>query len=218
MATKGSKRQAAAPGIEFTVGEGVKVVDDGAYSARIAWVIVLGLQESMMQKAPRRQFLIGFEVQGATCDGADFEERPVLSRRYSMSWGEKADLPKLIRAVNGADPRPGETVRPAEWVGKPVTLIVEHKAREGGGVSARITSVTRNASKLPELDVEPVIYPGKTSREQLPEWVRAILDQQLESAAPVKKKAKAKKAKPVEPPLPPEAGDLDSLDDAAEQA
>ena len=212
MATKGSKQQPA-PGIEFTVGEGVKIVDDGAYSARIAWVIDLGLQESMMQKAPRRQFLIGFEVQGATCDGADFEERPILSRRYSMSWGEKAELPKLIRAVNGADPRPGETIRPAEWIGAPVTLIVEHKAREGGGVSARITSVTRNMSgKLPPLDAEPIIFPGGPKRPDLPDWVQAILDQQLEPAAPVKK------AKPVEPELPEGAGEFDDVDALSGQA
>ena len=106
-----------------------------------------------------------------------------MFRRYGLSFGPKAELPKLLRAVLGRDPKPGEQLAPAEWIGKPVSLTVEHSQRVDGSASARIASVTRCAAKgLPALAAEPMLYPG-VALTALPEWAQNAIGQALTATA-----------------------------------
>jgi hypothetical protein len=168
---------ATAPAFTIEVGQGGAPVDEGAYPARIAAVLDLGIQAPPPggKGAPRRQLAVGFELHGATTLDVEPEAPPVMFRRYGLSWGPKAELPKLLRALLGRDAAPGETLAPAEWIGKPVTVTVEHTARADGGTSARIASVTRCVAKgLPELAAAPLVYPG-AALVALPEWAQEAI-------------------------------------------
>ena len=177
----------APPASTFTieVGQGGSPVDEGAYPARICAVLDLGVQAPPPggKGAPRRQLAVGFEMQGATTLDAELETPPVMFRRYGLSWGPKAELPKLLRALLGRDAAPGERLSPAEWIGKPVTCTVEHTQRADGGTSARVASVTRCVAKgLPELAAEPLVYPG-AALIALPEWAQEAIAGALHATA-----------------------------------
>ena len=121
---------------------------------------------------PKRQLAVGFELQGATCLDLEPETPPVIYRRFNLSWGAKAELPKLLRAILGREAAPGEKLSPAEWLRKPVTVTVEHVQRTDGGTAARIAGVTRCTLKgLPELTAAPLLYPG-TLLTELPMGTR----------------------------------------------
>ena len=136
----------APAGFVIEVGAGAAPVDEGAYGALIAAVIDLGVQQPPPggKGVPRRQLAVGFELPGATSAGVDLPEPPVMFRRYTLSFGPKAELPKLLRAVLLREPVPGERLSPAAWIGKAVTVTVEHTQRMDGSTSARVASLTRN--------------------------------------------------------------------------
>ncbi len=136
----------APAGFVIEVGAGAAPVDEGAYGALIAAVIDLGVQQPPPggKGVPRRQLAVGFELLGATSAGVDLPEPPVMFRRYTLSFGPKAELPKLLRAVLLREPVPGERLSPAAWIGKAVTVTVEHTQRMDGSTSARVASLTRN--------------------------------------------------------------------------
>ena len=97
--------------------------------------------------------------------------------------GPKAELPKLLRAILGREAAPGEKLSPAEWIGKPVTVTIEHAQRTDGGMSARVASVTRCAIKaLPELIAAPLLYPGAPLTE-LPQWAQDAIAAALHPTA-----------------------------------
>ena len=174
-------------GFIIEVGQGATPIDEGAFPARIAAVLDLGIQAPPPggKGVPKRQLAVGFELQGATCLDIEPEAPPVMYRRFSVSWGGKAELPKLLRAVLGRDPAPGEKLPPGEWIGKPVTVTVEHTLRADGGTSARIAAVTRCALKaLPELAAAPVLYPG-AALVALPEWAQEAIAAALHPAAAI---------------------------------
>jgi hypothetical protein len=167
----------AASAFVIEVGQGATPVDEGAYSARIQAVFDLGVQAPPQggKGAPRRQLAVGFELHGATCLDVEPETPPIMFRRYGLSWGPKAELPKLLRALLGRDAQPGEKLSPAEWIGKPVTCTVEHTQRTDGSMSARIAAVTRCTLKsVPELAAEPLLFPG-AALSALPEWASTAI-------------------------------------------
>jgi hypothetical protein len=100
---------------------------------------------------------------------------PVMYRRFNLAWGPKAELPRLLRALLGRDAAPGEKLAPAEWIGKTLTVTIEHTQRPDGTASVRIASVTRCTAKgLPALVAAPLVYPGAQLTE-LPEWAQTAI-------------------------------------------
>jgi len=167
------------------VGQGATPVDEGAYPARISAVFDLGIQAPPAggKGVPKRQLAVGFELQGATCLDIELETPPIIFRRYGQSWGPKAELPKLLRVLLGRDAAPGEKLSPPDWIGRPVTVTVEHTQRTDGSTSARVASVTRCTVKaLPELTAAPLLYPGSHITE-LPQWAQDAIAAALHSTA-----------------------------------
>jgi hypothetical protein len=225
MATTGKKSTISTASFEFTVGEGFRLADPGAYDALVLGFADIGVQPGFQDGPPARQVVVFFELLDATAEGEPISPRPVLSERYNpFASGPKAKISGLLRALLGASPKPGERIRPADWIGRPVSVLVEHKERGDGSAWARVANVvTSRLKQVPELEAAPIMYPGLTPLEALPEWVQNAAANQLrevvkEKAPPKPPRAKAargmarlRQAAFPQEAFPPEAGDLSDV-------
>lgn len=176
---------APAASFSFVMPAGNALIDEGVYSGYVCSAIVLGVQPPMAggRSVPRLQIAIGFEVLGALAEGVEITPPPVMYRRYNVVNGPKATLPPLLRAILGRDVPHGETLVPANWIGKAVTVTVQHATKTDGSAGARIGAVMRCAVKgLPAMTALPLLYPG-AALAQLPTWAQEAIGAALTPAA-----------------------------------
>jgi hypothetical protein len=182
MSKKSTPKAAPAttPAFVIEVGAGALPIDEGPFRARVKAVIDLGIQPAMAGSTspPRRQLAVGFELHDTTSSRVAVDAAPVMYKRFNIVFGPRAELPKLLRALLGRDPAPGEKLAPASWINRPVLCVVEHQLRTDGAQSARIASVSKCGGEgLPKAS-GVLIYPGDTLAA-LPEWAQAAITAQL---------------------------------------
>lgn len=155
----------------------------GTHLARCAWLIDIGTQDSPNYGA-KRQCIIGWEMPAVLIpDGERKGEPYFLSKFYTLSLHEKANLCKDLEAWRGKvfteDEREGFDLR--NVVGHPCLLSVIHQSKEGktkpqariGGVMA-VPSGTEcpPAVNVPIVfDIDTDLY-NQPMLDTLPEWVQ----------------------------------------------
>lgn len=140
----GFKQKATSAGGDF------EPAPAGTFNSVCTRLIDLGTQDGMY--GPKRQIMIGFEIDETdpTNDGKRF----MVFGYYSLSMNEKANLRKLLVGMRGKDYDEGEEVDISAIVGKPATLNIVHKEKQGGGVRAVIDSAGRPMKGMEPLEPE----------------------------------------------------------------
>lgn len=150
-------------------------------------VVDLGTQEETYMGKPIKpvhKVRIGFEL--PTEKHVFFEEKGeepfTLSKKYTVSLGEKANLKKELESWRGK-PFSAEELKGfeiAKLLGAPVTLTVIHKTKKDGGITAVISALNplmaQMKSQMPPAINKPILYTieqGKDAVYQsLPEWIQ----------------------------------------------
>jgi hypothetical protein len=137
--------------VENSGGGGTfKPVPNGVHLARLYRLIDLGTQKSEYEGKVNfvRKIKFVWEVHGNDDDGAplvsDKGDPMIITRDYTMSWGEKATLRKDLESWRG---RPFTEEEQRRFDLKNVLdqwcmINVQHKMRQKGGVFANVIGVT----------------------------------------------------------------------------
>ena len=127
-----------------------KPVPAGMHVARLYRIIDLGTQKSEYEGKVNFLHKVKFvwEVHGDDSDGTPMVtekgEPMIITKDYTLSWGEKANLRKDLEAWRGK-PFTEEEQRRFDIktvLDKWCMLNVQHKPRQKGGVYANVTAVT----------------------------------------------------------------------------
>ena len=127
-----------------------KPVPAGMHLARLYRIIDLGTQKSEYEGKVNFLHKVKFvwEVHGEDSDGTpmvtDKGEPMIITKDYTLSWGEKANLRKDLEAWRGKPFTPEEQRRfdLKNVLDKWCMVNVQHKPRQKGGVYANVTAVT----------------------------------------------------------------------------
>ena len=126
--------------VKTSAGADFEPAPAGTHNAVCTRLIDMGTQDGGMY-GPKRQVMIGFEIDER--DPATDNKRFMVFGYYTLTLGEKANLRKLLVGMRGKDYDNDEEVDVAAIVGKPATLNVVHKEKQGGGTRAIIDSAGR---------------------------------------------------------------------------
>ena len=136
--------------VENSGGGNFKPVSAGVHLSRLYRIIDLGTQKSEFEGKTNFLHKVKFvwEVHGEDDDGnalvTDKNEPMIITKDYTLSWGEKANLRKDLESWRG---RPFTDEEQRRFDLKAVLdqwcmINVQHKPRQKGGVFANIVSVS----------------------------------------------------------------------------
>lgn len=161
-------------------------IPEGTYTAICYSVIDLGVQYNEKFGTSSRKVLFTWELPDETIDVEGEQKPKAISKEYTMSLNDKANLKKDLEAwrgkaftkeeLNGFDPR--------NVLGKACQLQILHKTSAAGNVRANISTIMGlpKGMKLGE-PTNPIVYfdlnDPKAIEEfnSLPEWVKAKISQ-----------------------------------------
>ncbi len=131
-----------------------ELVPEGTYIARIYSLIELGSQETMFtdevtgEPIVQHKINLTFEIPEEMRDFGKGQQPMVISKEYTLSFNEKANLRKLADAIEGRAIPEDEAVNYdiLSLVGKAVQIQVVHKTSKAGNTRAEII----NAVGLPK--------------------------------------------------------------------
>ena len=182
----------------------------GTHIAICDMVVYLGVQPgSGMYPKPKPQVFIRFELPNERIDfekdGKKMNGPAVIGKRYTASMNEKATLRKDLEGWRGKSftDEEAEQFDVAAILSKACMLSITH-ATKGDKIYANITGISKlmkgidAKTLIPELI--PVSYtPDNTATyQQLPEWLRKLIDGQI---LPDRKAEKTPVAEPEDPSL-----------------
>ena len=157
-------------------------VEEGTHLGVCRMVVDLGVQRSDLFQSQSRKVLIGWELPGLLVETEDGPRPRSISRQYTASLGENANLRQELAAWRGRDfsPEELENFDLRKIVGTSCLVNVEHRTANG-----KTCAVVRNVLPLPKgmaggvLRERPVVYdmdrdpPGAV--EALPRWVAELV-------------------------------------------
>ena len=166
----------------------------GTYTAVCDIVADIGLQEgTTLYPKSRRQVYLRFELPAERVefekDGKKSEGPAVIGKMYTASMHEKATLRAHIESWRGkafTDDEAGD-FDVASVLGKTCVVSVTHSSKDGK-TYANITAIgkaMKGTEKLPA-EIGPILYDeAHTSQyQQLPEWLRKKIDEQIPPEKP----------------------------------
>ena len=111
------------------VPSAIKLPNNWTYPAILYKIIDLGTQENKKFGTTARIFDFTFELPTETKE-FDWIMKPlVVSREYAISMNDKANLPKMLYALNGwieITDEQKKTFDGRDWIGKQCTITVDH--------------------------------------------------------------------------------------------
>ena len=163
-------------------GSNIPPVAEGTHLAVCNMLIDLGLQTSEVYKNTTRKVLIGWEIPGETIKAEDGEHPRTLSKRYTASLNESANLRQDLAAWRGRDftAEELEAFDLRSIVGKSCLINVIHRDSNG-----KTYANIQNIMALPKgmekgkLSDKPVVYDMDndpiSAVEELPKWIADIV-------------------------------------------
>lgn len=164
-------------------GEGQEFhpIEPGVYPARCCIVAGIGTQDSPY--GPKDQAILVWELVDELKDfGYGFLEPAHLSGFYSLTLGSSEKPSNLRKILEGWRGRPFTAEEESGFelknlAGKPCQVVVQHKQRQDGKLSAIIQSCVRAAEdKVKPLKEAPIYYDAWDHNERefrlLPEWIQ----------------------------------------------
>lgn len=163
-------------------GTNLPPVSEGTHLAVCNMIVDLGLQVSEVYKNTSRKVLIGWEIPGETIKTEDGEHPRTLSKRYTASLNESANLRQDLAAWRGRDFTSEEldAFDLRNIIGKSCLLNVIHKESNGKTYAniGRIMALPKGMEKgvlsgkptVFDLDSDPL-----SAVEELPKWIADIV-------------------------------------------
>lgn len=160
----------------------IKPISEGTHLAVCNMLIDLGLQYNETYKNSSRKILIGWEIPDEPIELDDGVHGRTISKRYTASLNEAANLRQDLSAWRGRDFTPEELAAfdLRTIVGKSCLINVIHK-ESGGKTYANIQNIMALPRGMEKgtLTEQPIIFdldndPLETI-EQLPRWIADII-------------------------------------------
>ena len=154
-------------------------IEEGTHLAVCSMIIDLGQQYSEVYKTSSRKVLIGWEIPDETIELDDGPHPRTLSKTYTASLNENANLRQDLAAWRGRDFTPEELAAfdLRNISGKSCLINVIHK-ESNGKTYANIQNIMAlpKGMKPGKLDEPPVIYDIDSDPieqvESLPKWIQ----------------------------------------------
>lgn len=164
-----------------------KPVEEGTYVAVCCNLIDIGDHYSEQYDKTQHKCLINFELFDAgTVTVDDREVNRTLSNRYTMSFSNKSTLRKDLRAWRGREFTDEELKRfdLKNILGAYCQLGIIHKTGNNGNTYANIASIMALPKSFPKPEqTNTMLYwdfeeseIGDSCWQQLPEWVRKVIE------------------------------------------
>lgn len=158
-------------------------IEAGTHLAICTMLIDLGEQFSEAYHNSSRKVLIGWEIPGETIELDDGPHPRTITKRYTASLNEKANLRQDLAAWRGRDFTPQELAAfdLRNVVGAPCFINVAHRENANGRTYANVQSVMAlpKGTPKPQASEAPVIFDMDTDPlgmvEDLPEWIANII-------------------------------------------
>lgn len=163
-------------------GSNLPPVSEGTHLAVCNMLVDLGLQTSEVYKNTSRKVLIGWEIPGETIKTEDGEHPRTLSKRYTASLNESANLRQDLAAWRGRDftSEELEAFDLRNIIGKSCLLNVIHK-ESNGKTYANISSIMALPKGMEKgvLSGKPTVFDldsdPLSAVEELPKWIADIV-------------------------------------------
>lgn len=163
-------------------GTNLPPVSEGTHLAVCNMIVDLGLQVSEVYKNTSRKVLIGWEIPGETIKTEDGEHPRTLSKRYTASLNESANLRQDLAAWRGRDftSEELEAFDLRNIIGKSCLLNVIHK-ESNGKTYANISSIMALPKGMEKgvLSGKPTVFDldsdPLSAVEELPKWIADIV-------------------------------------------
>lgn len=163
-------------------GSNLPPVSEGTHLAVCNMLVDLGLQTSEVYKNTTRKVLIGWEIPGETIKTEDGEHPRTLSKRYTASLNESANLRQDLAAWRGRDftSEELEAFDLRNIIGKSCLLNVIHK-ESNGKTYANISSIMALPKGMEKgvLSGKPTVFDldsdPLSAVEELPKWIADIV-------------------------------------------
>lgn len=163
-------------------GTNLPPVAEGTHLAVCNMLVDLGLQTSEVYKNTSRKVLIGWEIPGETIKTEDGEHPRTLSKRYTASLNESANLRQDLAAWRGRDFTSEEldAFDLRNIIGKSCLLNVIHK-ESNGKTYANISSIMALPKGMEKgvLSGKPTVFDldsdPLSAVEELPKWIADIV-------------------------------------------
>lgn len=150
-------------------GKRAPVLDEGAYPARLVWLIDLGLQTQRAYKGEPKPPAYAIQTVYESSDefmpdedGNPDETKPRYFWEDFPIYNLKSDLAKSTKRYYALDPNAEHDGNWAELIGAPVIVaLTRSKGNDGNeynNVGATSTMRAKEAAKLPELVNEPKVF------------------------------------------------------------
>ena len=163
-----------------------QLVPMGSYTARCIQVVDLGVQSVPFKDSrPKHEIYLRFEIPSERFEFDGVDGPATIGKIYTLSLHEKA---RLLQDLEGWRGRPftkdeldGFDVNSV--LGTVCNLLVEHKTRDDGNVSARIRAITKATEELPPAEIEPFLYDDddKSRYDDLAPWLQDKIQSQIKS-------------------------------------
>lgn len=167
------------------------LIDEGSYLARCCWVIDLGTQQSDF--GPKRKLLLAWELPEVlrTFDDTIGPEPATVTKFYTASLSEKANLRKDLELWRGrafsAEELAGFDLR--KLLGVPCLLTITHRANAAGEKRATVAGLGKlpRGVEVPAASQPTRLYdldePNHSVFSELPQWLRDVIAESSEYQA-----------------------------------
>ena len=141
-------------------------------------VIDLGRQYSEKYKKTSHRIMVIWEITGEMVEIDGSMEPRVISKEYSLAWGDKSELKKLSDALFGNNAYTDDTFEAKIILGKPCQLSVTVEEKDDGAKYNRLTNIIKLAKGQTAHEPKELLYYeiGDDSTrdvfEKIPLWVR----------------------------------------------
>ena len=156
----------------------VPLLAEDTYCGVCYAVIDLGKQYSEKYKKTSHKIMFIWEITGQTVEIDGKPEPRVISREYTLTWGDKSRLKEMSDALFGSNAYTDETFEARLVLGTPCLLSVGIDKKDDGGQYNKVTTITKLLKGLTVHEPQELLYYeiGDASThgvfEKIPEWIR----------------------------------------------
>ena len=174
-------------------------------------VIDLGNQYSEKFKKTSHKILIIWEITEETIEIDGKAEPRVISKEYSLAWGEKAELKKLSDSLFGNNAYTGDTFEAELVLGKPCQLDITIEEKDDGTKYNKLSNIIKLAKGQTAHEPKELLYYEMSDIgthdifDKIPMWVREKIRKSVdfETVVDIPDKAESETTEPTKKTKPP---------------
>jgi hypothetical protein len=149
-------------------------------------IIDLGKQYSEKYKKLSHRIMIIWEITGETIEIDGNAEPRVISKEYSLTWGDKSELKKLSDSLFGNNAYTDDTFEAKIILGKACQLDITIQEKEDGTKYNKLANIIKLAKGQKAHDPKELLYYeiGDDGThdifDKIPEWIRDKIKQSVD--------------------------------------